>query len=312
MTNPKVSVVMSVYNGETYLSRAIKSVLEQTFRDFEFIIINDGSTDGSLKIINSCKDSRIKLIDRANKGLTYSLNEGVKVAKGEYVARQDADDISVPTRLEKEVAMMEKDPQLGLVGSNYTVIDEKEKPLSTTNVFTHPDDLKLALVTCNQYGHGSTMMRKSVLDRVGPYDKSVGHVEDYDLWVRISRVAKLANIHEPLYLWRRNPTGVTYSNHDEQITQTFAIRDREFKNVLKNPSEYKFASFHPAWPGYFDKKSALYRDMAYLYKTNGRTGRAVLMQIAAIFCRPLYLRNYKRLIMLFNQNLFSRWGYEFL
>ena len=173
VNSPQVSVIMPVYNAERFLRLAIDSILGQTFSNFEFIIINDGSTDGSLKIIKSYKDSRIHLISRPNKGLAPSLNEGLTRAKGQYIARMDADDISLPKRLAQQVDFLDQNPTVGLVGSNYIIIDDSGKKLDVTDVFTHPSDLKVAMVTCNQYGHGSVMMRSTVFKNIKPYDPQI-------------------------------------------------------------------------------------------------------------------------------------------
>ncbi|HKQ33129.1 MAG TPA: glycosyltransferase family A protein, partial [Thermodesulfobacteriota bacterium] len=120
---PKVTVLMTVYNGEKFLNEAIDGILNQTFRDFEFLIINDGSTDGSREIIKSYKDPRINLVDNeSNIGLTASLNRGLSLAGGEYIARQDADDISLPERLEKQISILERNPDIALLGSWYLEI----------------------------------------------------------------------------------------------------------------------------------------------------------------------------------------------
>ncbi len=309
---PKVTVLMSVYNSEAYLREAIESILNQTFKDFEFLIINDGSKDKSLGIIKSYKDQRIRLISRENKGLTLSLNQGIDLAQGEYIARQDSDDISPPYRLEKEVKFLDDHPKVGMVGSNYTIMDKKGKHIVTTNVFTHPDDLKIAQVTCNQYGHGSVMMRKSVLAKTGYYDKKVGYVEDYDLWTRISRVADIANFEEPLYFYRRNEAGVTLQNHELQINQTFAVRDKAFEHYLKHRREYKILSYHPSGHHYKDRKAALYRDLAYLYRNKRRHFGAARMLVLAILFQPKNKRNYRLLAKTLLKPSRPNWEYEFL
>lgn len=316
---PKVTVLMSVYNAERYLAEAIRSILSQTFQDFEFLIIDDGSSDKSKKIIESFHDSRIRLISRANKGLTYSLNQGLRLARGGYIARMDADDVSLPTRLEKEVQVLENDPTIGLVGTNYTIIDEKGHPLATTQVFTHPEDLAVAEILSNQYGHGSVMMRKSVLEQVGFYNPKVGSVEDYDLFIRISRVARIANIGAPLYLWRRNPTGVSLSNQKRQVELAFAVRDRAFRQFLRERGRYKiFSSFHPfsfrPTPlHYLDKKSALFRDLSYLYRQEGKRKESLHALFAAVVFAPWRLRNYRYLYhALRDPSRSPLWEYEFL
>lgn len=142
--SPKVSVVMSVYNGEKYLPETIDSILNQTFKDFEFIIINDGSTDKTAKILTSYDDPRIRIFNQENMGLTKSLNRAISLAKGEYIARMDADDISYPERLKKQVDYLNKNPDIGLVGSKYIRIDKRGRkideinvPIGTDNILKH-------------------------------------------------------------------------------------------------------------------------------------------------------------------------------
>jgi len=313
MKQPKVTVLMPVYNGQRFLTEAIESILNQSFKDYEFLIINDGSKDKSEDIIKRYEqnDPRIRLISRPNKGLVATLNEGLAKAKGEYIARMDCDDISLKSRLKTEVEYLDSNLNVGLVGSNYSIIDEEGKYLVNTNVFTHPDDLKLCLVTCNQYGHGSVMIRKSVLKEVGDYDKSVGHLEDYDLWIRISHEAKVANIEQPLYKWRKTPDSITGANLELQIQQTFARRDREFEHFLKNKGQYRIFSIHPSGDDYGRRKSVLYRDLAYLYRAKDMRWRALKMLLLAIAFKPRVKRNYKYLILVFYKPWFHRWQFEF-
>jgi glycosyltransferase involved in cell wall biosynthesis len=310
---------MSVHNEDRFVALAIESILHQTFEDFEFLIIDDGSTDQSLATIKRITDPRILLVSRENHGLTASLNEGLKLARGEYIARQDADDLSLAQRLEREVALLDAHPDIALVGTNYTVIDEDGRQVATTSVFTHPDDLAVAEVLSNQYGHGSVMMRRALVERLGGYDASVGYVEDYDLFVRISQVAKIANIAEPLYLWRRTPEGISASNRELQTRQTFAIRDREFRRVLERRSEFKILSsfhpfgFYPSPRAYLEKKAMAFRDLAYLYRVNGRQWSSVIMQLAAFLHEPWRSRNFVQLLRLLgDRSTAPLWEYEFL
>jgi glycosyltransferase involved in cell wall biosynthesis len=312
-------VLLSVHNDERFVSEAIESILSQTFRDFELIVIDDGSTDGSRATIEAFDDHRIRLVSRANRGLTASLNEALELARGEYVARQDADDISLPTRIEREVAFLDSHPEIALVGTNYTVIDEAGQRLSTTSVFTHPDDLAVAEILSNQYGHGSVMMRRARVAELGGYDGSLGYVEDYDLFVRLSRIAKIANIAEPLYLWRRNTGGISLSNKHVQWEQTLVVRDREFQRILDRRGEFRiFTSFHPfdfhpSPRAYVAKKSMMFRDLAYLYRERGRPWSAALMQLAATVLEPRQRRNLSRLAQLLrNRSREPLWEYEFM
>lgn len=308
----KITVLMSVYNSQDYLKEAIKSILSQTYKNFEFLIINDGSTDDSLKIIKSFKDKRIRVITRENKGLVYSLNEGIRLARGEYIARQDSDDISLPHRLKKEIEFLENNPNIGMVGSNYTIIDTQGNKLVTTNVFIHPNDLKIAQIACNQFGHGSVMMRKTIALDCGGYDSSVGHVEDYHLWNRISRVADIANIEEPLYLYRTNPEGITQKNHDLQIKQTFAVRDESFRYFLENRMKYKLFFYKASGLNYRQRKATLLRDFAYLYRKNDKPIRALYMLFLSIILDPKNKKTRSAIQYTLYKKRFDRWVYEFL
>lgn len=207
--NPKVTVLMPVYNCESFLKEAINSILDQTFKDFEFLIINDGSTDKTGEILKSYNDPRIKIINnKKNIGLTKSLNKGLRVAKGEYIARQDADDISLPLRLEKEVEILEKDHKVGLVGIRYEVIDEAGKSFGIVKYPTTDKEIKRLLMRENPFGHGSVMLRKEYIENIGFYRTEFKYVQDLDFFLRISEKCEVVNISEPLYKFRISPNSL--------------------------------------------------------------------------------------------------------
>ncbi len=313
MSSPRVSVILPAYNAADYLRESIDSILNQTFADFELIVVNDGSTDKTADILATYKDPRLKVIAQSNQGLVNSLNRAIGKARAPYIARQDADDISDPTRLAKEVAYLDAHPNVALVGSNYAHIDTKSKRTGTvTNIFTHPDDLKITLVCCNQYGHGSVMLRKSALPKTDPYDKSVGHVEDYDLWIRLSRTADVANIEEPLYMWRRNDQGITLTNQQLQIEQTFALRDKAFEHFLKNRRQYRLFRYHPSGDRYRDRKAIVYRDYAYLYRARHKYIRGFIMLGAAVVIQPRNKLNYRLVLSSLRHLRSFNWEYEWL
>lgn len=307
MKKPQVTVLMPVYNAARFLAEAIKSILGQSFTDFEFLIINDGSTDKSLDIIKqfAVQDKRIKIINRKNKGLVASLNEGVGLAKGKYIARQDADDISLPARLEQQLEYLENHPDTGLLGTNLKVIDEKgeQVPPSIANVdlLTSPDDLKLAEIFSNQFAHGSVIVRTDLI-KESNYDDSYKHAEDYDLWTRISHKTALANLKEPLYVWRFHEKGVTATKSAAMKAQAFKVVSREFQYYLTHKSEYKFFSFHPfsmrgGVRAYLSRKSSVYRDMAILYGRHGLRRRAVFVILLAALHAPWLTKNYRHLFL---------------
>ena len=217
MKNPKVTVLMSVYNGEKYLNEAIDSILGQTFKDFEFLIVNDGSTDKTGDILKSYDDPRIKIINNEkNIGLTKSLNKGLKLARGEYIARQDADDISMPERLEKEVEFLEQNKNVGLVGTDYLFINEKGKVVHIVKCLNGSRELKAKLLKGNQFGHGSVMLRRECIDRVGTYREEFKFAQDYDFCLRIAEMYDVANISEPLYKWRISIESISVNKKIEQ------------------------------------------------------------------------------------------------
>ena len=231
MNNPLVSVVLSVYNGEKYLGEAIESILNQTYKNFEFIIVNDGSADRSLKIIKSYDDERIVLISRKNRGLIASLNEGIKKAKGKYIARMDADDISLPQRFIEQVSYMEEHKDIGVCGSWIEVFGEnfnnKIWKLKTGN-----DVLKLMLLFAVPFAHPSVMIRKRILDEHKIiYDKIFLHAEDYKFWVDLSYYTNFANIPKVLFRYRYVETSISRLA-DKSGTKTREITLAKIFNIL--------------------------------------------------------------------------------
>lgn len=208
---------MPVYNKEKYLSKSIESILGQTFEDFEFLIVNDGSTDRTSEILCKYKDPRIRIIENyENIGLTKSLNRGLEIATGEYVARQDADDISDSSRIEKQVRAFEEDKTLGLVGSFFNIIDEGGRILRTVIVPMEDRDIRRWILDHNPFCHGSTMFRKEAIQKVGGYRAYFKYAQDYDLWLRISEHYRVGNIGEVLYFWRKEKNSISGEKHFEQ------------------------------------------------------------------------------------------------
>lgn len=199
----QVSVVMGVYNAEKRVREAIRSILTQTFSDFEFIIVNDGSTDSTLARIAEFKDPRILIQNIPHGGLTKALNSGCKLARGEYIARMDADDISFSTRLEKQIERLEKNQNLSVLGTAYEIVTENGSAQpSTVPLLATDAEIRKALPKFNPLMHGSVMIRKSALDDVGFYDEQFTLSQDYDLWFRMSKNHKFANLDEVLMLRR--------------------------------------------------------------------------------------------------------------
>lgn len=226
--SPFISVLLPVYNAGKFLHESIESILNQTFSDFELIIINDGSKDNSKEIINSFKDTRIVFIDQENIGLAASLNKGLGLAKGKFIVRQDNDDISLPQRFEKQLIYFEKNPKVELLGTAAEIVDELGRP--TGRFHRHSSDsltLKFALLFNNPYVHSSVMFRKNVIERTGVYSTDNSVFEDYDLWSRIARIAEVSNLEECLVKYREVLTGMSKSAGDYKEK----VKRQSIKNI---------------------------------------------------------------------------------
>ncbi len=205
---PTVSVVMSVFNGDRYLKEAIDSVLAQNFADFELIVVDDGSTDGTAAILESYSDSRIRTSRNAvNLGQPASLNRGLAAARGALIARLDADDVALPDRLETQVRFLASHPSAASVGAAWIEIDENGCLGAARHPPTTSVDIRWRLLFANAFLHSSVIVRRSALDAVGVYDPAIGYGEDYELWSRVAARFEVANIDRPLVLYRL--TGVS-------------------------------------------------------------------------------------------------------
>ena len=221
---PKISVVMSVYNGEQYLQESIESILTQTYSDFEFIIIDDCSTDNSVNIIESYDDNRIRLVrNKQNLRLPASLNKGINLAKGEYIARMDADDISMPERFAKQVLYMDTHPDVAVVGGGFQAIDE-----SGNNLYIHhaPNGKKLAryCLIPSPMAHPTVMIRRDVIVNNNLfYDEQYSSAQDYDLWQRINRKFKIENLPDILLRYRIQSNSISVAKRKQQQDNTYKI-----------------------------------------------------------------------------------------
>lgn len=220
---PKISVVMSVYNGERFLKEAIDSVLSQSFQDFEFIIINDGSKDSSLSIINGYSDERIKLIDNGiNKGLIYSLNEGFNKAKGKYILRFDADDICLKDRFKIQYEYMEENPQVAMMSAYATwFVDGCKFIGNTIRSQRSYEEIKAKFIFENHINHSCVILRRDIVEKENyRYDKKYLHIEDYGLWLEIAKKYKVATLDKVLLKCRISRSSVTSTaNRDMRARQ---------------------------------------------------------------------------------------------
>jgi glycosyltransferase involved in cell wall biosynthesis len=234
MSLPSVSVVMPVYNAEKYLFEAIQSILEQTFTDFEFIIINDGSEDSSLSIIKEFMrfDERIVLVSRENKGLIYSLNEGFRLSKGQYIARMDADDISLPTRFEKQVKELSSNESVGVCGCWAEVFGEN----INSHLWKMPIEnsaLKSRLLFSVPFIHPSVMLEKKLIQKYNlQYNSKYKNAEDYKFWLDFSKITSFSNIPEVLVKYRYHSESVSRLADSKNEKNRFTIISRIHNEVL--------------------------------------------------------------------------------
>lgn len=224
---PAVSVLMTVYNGRQYLAQAVESVLSQTFGDFEFIVIDDGSTDGSTDVLRdfTARDGRIRLISRRNTGMTRALNEGIGVAQGRYIARMDADDICLPERFDRQVAYLDAHPDCVLLGSQVLLIDPDGDPLGPKHntAYTHEDIEHSLLDKGWPMVHPAVMIRTQALRAIGGYDERWPTNQDHDLFTRLAEVGRVANLPEVLLRYRQHFSSVSYTKGLEQEQTLLAI-----------------------------------------------------------------------------------------
>lgn len=242
MSNPKVTVLMPVYNAEKYVGEAIQSILNQTFTDFEFLIINDGSTDSSLDIILSYTDSRIKVFNsNLNYGHVYHLNCGIEIAKGEYIARMDADDISLLNRLEKQVAFMDENPDIGVCGTWYEIIggqDSVKHSIDDVNI-------RLDLLTHSALGHPTVILRTQILIQFNlRYDPLWVPAEDYWFWIELSRHCKLANLPHILLQYRTHHAQISSRCRHDQRQKVELIRNRQIEILLNRKLTAEEKNYH--------------------------------------------------------------------
>ncbi|WP_273804031.1 glycosyltransferase [Providencia rettgeri] len=250
--NELVSIILPVYNAEKFIFEAIDSIIRQTYKNLQIIIINDGSTDNSLHIINSFNDERILIVTRENKGLISTLNEGLLLSKGNYIARMDADDIARDDRIEIQLNFLKENKNVGIVGSYAHMIDEdgnniglKKKPASDTMI-------KTVCFFGSPFIHPSVMFNKSLIKESLYYSNEFIHAEDYELWARLiaNNDLKFSNIKDTLLKYRIVSASVSRKYEEQQkkshenIIKKYFLNDAENINLNINSSLLKVILFN--------------------------------------------------------------------
>lgn len=234
--NPTISIIMSVYNGEQYLRKSIESILNQTFSDFEFIIINDGSSDRTPEILSDYerKDKRVRVFNQSNMGLTVSLNHGIAYAKGKYIARMDCGDISMPTRIEKQLQYLVNNEKTGIVGTHFSYINDDGKITNTVYRPVENGFLKWLLLFYNPIPNALAMFRLDLANRIGGYDLRYRYAQDYDFLCRISEVTDISLVPEVLFLVRKaQKEDISSKYHSEQTQLSLQTSIQMIENLIK-------------------------------------------------------------------------------
>ncbi|ABQ25877.1 glycosyltransferase family 2 protein [Geotalea uraniireducens] len=238
--SPSVSIILPVFNGEKYLQSAIESLLSQSYADFELIIINDGSTDQSLAIMTkySICDKRIRILNQENKGLIYALNKGIDLSRGEYIARMDSDDISHPDRLKHQVAFLERNRDVGIVGTYIDLFDEFNH--TGIKFATKPEEIRAKLLFGCELAHPTVMIRKVFITKYDlRYDINDLHAEDFGLWVRCCTYFNIANVPKILVRLRQHNSQVTkvYGSKTIQTSMEIILKQLLQLGITVTPAE---------------------------------------------------------------------------
>ena len=285
---PAVTVLLAVYNDERFLPLAVQSVLSQSFADFDFVIINDGSTDGCCDYLDRLRDPRLRIFhNERNLGLAASLNRGLDLARGAYVARMDADDICEPDRLRRQVEFLDANPRVGILGSSRRLIDENGKSIAIATAAQTDRAIRWKCLLGNPFGHPTIMLRRSVLDdHELRYDESYRRAQDYEFWTRVLQHTAGANLVEPLLRYRlREASGganktVQLANHDRiahaacsRLLPQFSLSFEQVRNLRGRYGGFSVreSDMNPTDPEWLD----LYRRMFEEFMISGAGGSIV-------------------------------------
>jgi glycosyltransferase involved in cell wall biosynthesis len=253
ISTPMISVILPAFNGEKTINKSIESILLQDYKNFELIIINDGSTDRTASILNRINDNRIKIITQKNSGLPKALNSGIQLASGKYIARQDQDDVSHASRFSKQVELLEHNSNVIVVGTWARIVDQDGKKMGKHKHPITPYGIKTALLYRNALVHSSVMMRRNVLVEAGLYETSDTRQppEDYELWCRLVNFGEITNIPQFLVSYLKNPSGLSIlrSNQIQLNMCRIVYNNLKHKTMLEEHKLQNFISMlYPTTP----------------------------------------------------------------
>lgn len=235
MSACRVSVLMAVFNGGALLEKALGSVCAQSYSDWEMVVVDDASTDGTCAVVESwmARDRRIRLLKNAsNKGQTACLNQGLRACRGGWVARQDADDLSHPERLAKQVEFLRRNPETVLLGTQGVLIDANGGKIGLLDVPCDEAGIHWCAPFLNPFLHTSVVFRRSVAEELGGYDEGFRIAQDYDLWTRMIRAGRTANLSERLVSYRHAETSLSKAGRDVAFAEADRVSAREARQWL--------------------------------------------------------------------------------
>ncbi len=300
---PRISVIMPVRDGARWLGEAIASVLAQTLTDLELIVIDDGSEDASAELVAASgrSDPRVRLIPQPREGLVAALNRGLDAARGTLIARLDADDRAHPQRLQRQSDYLDRHPGVGLLGTWADRIDEQGSPCGALQPPAAPEELAALLPRTNPFVHSSVMLRSQVLRHVGPYRTAFEGAEDYDLWLRVSEVAELANLPERLLQYRLHHASATKRAAARQLFSTRLAQRAAHARRHGGGDPAAHLTAPPDWRSDAGIGSPLYGDLVPLFRlldradcVDGADANAAAVDVSALSDSNLVLTHAER------------------
>ncbi len=296
---PSVSVLMPLFNGSVYVRQAIESILDQTFGDFELLVLNDGSTDASLKVVQeyTAQEVRMRVISRENRGLTYTLNELVSLARAPLIARMDADDIAMPRRLEIQVDFLARNPDIVCVGGACQIIDDAGRYLTTQHPPTADKDIQALMLQGHcAITHPAATARLAAVRKVGGYDSNYDFAEDIDLWLRLGELGKLANMDDVVLKYRIHSKSVSARRGALQRSAARRACESAWKRRGIAQSEYTAAEL---WRPGADRESQFRHQLTYGWWAwnSGERRTAQIYGLKSVIARPLAREAWKLLVI---------------
>lgn len=244
MNSKPISILLPVYNGEKFIMEAINSIFDNSHQNFEIVLIDDGSTDNTVALINKFKDDRIHLYKKSNSGLIESLNYGISKCKNEIIMRMDADDWLHPSKMELQLSSFLKRKVI-LIGTEAKVFNEYDSKLSNIYLPVHHKDIIHSMINLKPgLIHGTIMFYKEAIEKVKMYSAKLKHAEDYDLFYRLAKIGELSNLKKQLYYIRKHKQNISHLNAKIQLTNTFIAREYYFSKEINPISEINYTSIN--------------------------------------------------------------------